>query len=228
MKIVHFFVDLQRKMLLQNFLCTTTMTDQELRDLVGSLALDTQALKTQIATSQAEAAKRDEELAEERRKTEAEQRKTARMLRELGKQIGGLGNKFGLFTEGIAMPSVARLLFKRFGVEDFAVGRQKRIGADTIELDALGVVNGSRMEAYIVEVKSNLRSQDIAQLHSIIPRFREMFPEYAAYKVFGVLAVSKANENTLREAWQEGFYVIGFENHLMRFREPEGFVPTVF
>ena len=215
------------------------MTDQELRDLVGSLALDTQALKTQIATSQAEAAKRDEELAklnaeriEEAAKLNAElakeRKKTEQMLRELGKQIGGLGNKFGLFTEGIAMPSVARLLFKRFGVEDFAVGRQKRIGADTIELDALGVVNGSRMEAYIVEVKSNLRSQDIAQLHSIIPRFREMFPEYAAYKVFGVLAVSKANENTLREAWQEGFYVIGFENHLMRFREPEGFEAKVF
>lgn len=37
-----------------------------------------------------------------------------------------------------------------------------------------------------------------------------------------------ANENTLREARQEGFYVIGFENHLMRFREPEGLEAGVF
>ena len=70
-------------------------------------------------------------MAEERRKTEAERRKTARrMLRELGKQIDGLGNKFGLFTGRIAIPPVAQLALQTlWWPEDFAVGRQNRIGA---------------------------------------------------------------------------------------------------
>jgi len=69
------------------------MTDQELKDLIASLAVDTQALKAQFAASRAEAdeARRQEQeerrkhremLAEERRKTEEERRKTEEMLAE--------------------------------------------------------------------------------------------------------------------------------------------------
>ena len=35
---------------------------------------------------------------------------TDRQIRELGKQIGGLGNKFGSFTEGLALPSMQKIL----------------------------------------------------------------------------------------------------------------------
>jgi hypothetical protein len=215
------------------------MTDQELKDLVASLALDTQALKAQVAAFQAEAAERAAAAAKLQAQRDAEEeqriakrikenRKTDRQLRELGKQIGGIGNKFGLFMEGIAMPSVQKLLLKRFGVEDYFQNRLKRKGEDSMELDALGLVNGSHMEAYIVEVKSNLRTEDVAQLQTTVRRFRHLFSEYNNYKVFGVLAVAKANDNTLQQAWQEGFYVIDFDKHLMRVHEPEGFMPTVF
>lgn len=186
------------------------MTDQELKDLVASLAKSQQ--KTEAA----------------QRKTKAEQQKTARAIRELGKQIGGLGNKFGSYTEGIAMPSVRMLLLKRFGVEDFSQNRIKRSGADSLELDTLGMVNGSRREAYIVEVRSNLRSEDIAQLKTTLDRFRHLYPEYTEYKAFGILAVSKASECTLEQAWQEGFYVMGFDDTLLRFHELEGFLAKVF
>lgn len=68
------------------------MTDQELKDLVASLAEDTKRMK-------AEADKRAAEL-------DGYQKETARQIRELGKQISGLNNKFGTFTEGLALPSV--------------------------------------------------------------------------------------------------------------------------
>lgn len=149
-------------------------------------------------------------------------------MRELGKQIGGLGNKFGYFAEGMALPSLEKLLSKRFGVEEVMARRSKNIGAESIEIDALGVVNGARKEAYIVEVKSHLCSDDIPQIQSTLRRFRTMFPEYTEYKAFGILAVAHAGKNEIRQAWKEGLFVVRFDNHLMRFYEPDGFVPTVF
>ena len=45
------------------------------------------------------------------------QKETDRQLKELGKQIGGLGSKFGSFTEGLALPSMEKILRQRFGME---------------------------------------------------------------------------------------------------------------
>ena len=63
------------------------MTDEELKDLVASLAVA-------------------------QRETDRQLRKP---LRGLGKQIGGLGEKFGGFTEGMALPSMAKTLQKILG-----------------------------------------------------------------------------------------------------------------
>jgi hypothetical protein len=59
--------------------------------------------------------------------TDHEIRNTDRQIRELGKQIGGLGEKFGSFTEGLALPSMERLLRQRFGIRRREPGEQ-RIG----------------------------------------------------------------------------------------------------
>ncbi|MCM8750714.1 hypothetical protein NET02_16375, partial [Thermomicrobiaceae bacterium CFH 74404] len=41
-------------------------------------------------------------------------RETDRQLRELKRQIGGLGDKFGYFAEGMALPTMEKLLRRRF------------------------------------------------------------------------------------------------------------------
>jgi DNA repair exonuclease SbcCD ATPase subunit len=163
-----------------------------------------------------------------RRQADAARLKTEQVLRDLGIQIGGLGNKFGSFTEGLALPSVQRLLAERFGVEEFWKVRRRRLGGESIELDGLGVVNGSRNEAYIVEVKSNLRSDAIKQMVGILEKFRRMFPEYSAMKLYGVLATADASTETLQEAQKAGFYTITFENDLMQFRNASDFMPTSY
>ncbi len=179
------------------------MTDQELKDLVAALVRSQQETDIKLRQTQEE---------------------TNRQLRELGKQIGGLGNKFGSFTEGLALPSVQRLLFERFGVEDFMPRRRKRVGSETIELDALGLVNGTRNEAYIVEIKSHLRSESVQQMTTILQKFRTIFPEYASMKLFGIIAAADASAEALKEAQEAGFYALTFEDDLMQFHDENGFV----
>jgi hypothetical protein len=221
------------------------MTDQELKDLVASLAIRTERL----FAAQAETARQlqlnseqqkltDEQLkqteeqlkltSEQQRLTSEQQKQTDKQIKELGRQIGGLGNKFGSFTEGLAMPSVQKLLFERFGVEDFMPRRRKRVGGKMIELDALGIVNGTRNEAYVVEIKSHLRTEAVQQMRDILHTFRSLFPEYQAMKLYGIIAAADASLDALAEAQGAGLYVLTFEEDLMRFHEEGGFTPQAY
>jgi RecB family endonuclease NucS len=98
----------------------------------------------------------------------------------------------------------------------------------TIELDALGVVNGSRSQCYIVEIKSHLRQDGIEQMHSILQRFHTLFPEYAQFKLYGIIVAADTTPDALHEARKAGFYVITFEDDLMRFHDDDGFVPKAY
>lgn len=180
------------------------MTDQELKDLVASLAVA-------------------------QRETDTQLKENAKQIKELGQQIGGLGNKFGTFTEGLSLPSVQQLLFTRFGVEDFMPRRRRRVDGKIIELDALGVVNGSRNEGYIVEIKSHLRKEAITQMQTILGRFRDLFTEYRHLKLYGIIVAADASDDALREALDAGFYVITFEYDIMRFHDDDsGFAAKVY
>ncbi|MFY8001757.1 MAG: DUF3782 domain-containing protein, partial [Candidatus Kapaibacteriota bacterium] len=101
----------------------------------GVLSLE--AFKAQLAASQ-EAADRRAAAAE------ITMEELKRQTKELGRQIGGLGNKFGSFTEGLALPSVETLLFDHFNIDEFHKRWKKRIGDKRIEIDGLGLVNGAR------------------------------------------------------------------------------------
>ena len=50
------------------------------------------------------------ELTTAQKETDRQLKATDRQLKELGKQIGGLGAKFGSFTEGLALPSMEKIL----------------------------------------------------------------------------------------------------------------------
>ena len=69
------------------------MTDEELKELVASLAVAQRETDRQL------------------KETDRQLRK---QLKELGKQIGGLGEKFGGFTEGMVLPFMTKILTENF------------------------------------------------------------------------------------------------------------------
>ncbi|MCF7988048.1 MAG: DUF3782 domain-containing protein, partial [Methylovulum sp.] len=83
-----------------------TMTDDELKQLVASLAI-----------AQKKTDKQFKETDKQIKKTDKQIKETSKQLKELGQQIGGLGKKFGSFTEGLALPSMTKILRERFKME---------------------------------------------------------------------------------------------------------------
>jgi hypothetical protein len=115
-------------------------------------------------------------------------RETDRKIRDLGQQIGGLCNKFGSFTEGLALPSMEKILRQRFGVD--TVGPSVRVSRNGrhLEIDVLAYANGDINTAYVVEVNSHLREENIQQLLDILEHFADWFPEHRNRKLYGILA----------------------------------------
>jgi hypothetical protein len=218
------------------------MTDDELKELVASLAIaqketDRQLQETglqlretdkQLKETDRQLQKTDKQLQETDRQLRLQRQETDKQLRELGKQIGGLGEKFGGFTEGLALPSMSKILTERFGMEVVTPRFKVRKQGQTLELDVLAYANSEQNAAFVVEVKSHLRPEGIDQLRQILTRFRQLLPEHADKKLYGILAVVDAPEDLRQEVLASGLYLAGIHEDQFQLEVPEDFQPRIW
>ncbi|OIP77956.1 MAG: DUF3782 domain-containing protein [Oscillatoriales cyanobacterium CG2_30_44_21] len=152
-------------------------------------------------------------------------RELGNQTRELGNQIGGLGKKFGSFTEGLALPSMERILQKQFGMEIISPSVRVSKGGLHLEIDVLAYANGNVNTAYVVEVKSHPREESITQLKNLLERFRVFFPEHHNKKVHGILAAVDWSGNLKQQTLNEGLYVASIHDEVFELETPDGFQP---
>jgi hypothetical protein len=187
------------------------MTDQELRDLVAGLAV-----------SQKETDRILKELVEERRKTERE-------IRQVNKQLGELGNKFGSFTEGLAWPSMEKLLHEQFGMNDVGPRRKAHLNGESLEIDVLAFDNtGARDEVYVVEIKSHLKEEAIDQILKAISDFPRFFPNLKDRKIYGLIAAVDIPDDVRAAVIKNGLYLARLNDETFKLLVPRNFKPKAF
>jgi hypothetical protein len=187
----------------------------------AALARSSEEFDRRIAESRAEA---------EQRAAEADKRMAEfdKQMKELGKQIGGLGAKFGSFTEGLALPSMTKILGEQFGMEVISPSIRVRKGKENIEVDVLAYANGEINTAYVVEVKSHAKPESIDQLKSILNNFRRFFPEHSNKTVYGILAAVDIPEALKEKALTEGLYVARISDDTFEMDTPKDFQPKTW
>ncbi len=190
------------------------MTDDELKELVASLAI-----------AQRET---DRQLKESKLDVDRQFKKTDRQLKELGVQIGGIGNKFGSFTEGLAFPAMEKILKQEFGLERISSRVKSSKDDRTLEIDVLGYSNGENNKVVVVEIKSHLRLRDIEQVLKILEEFRNFFPEYADKQLYGMIAVVDASKETLQKVLDAGLYLGRIHDNQFNLMKSQDFVPRCF
>ena len=168
------------------------------------------------------------EVSQQQKENAQQQKKTDKQLKELGKQIGGLGAKFGSFTEGLALPSMETILRQRFGMEVISPSVRVSKEGQHLEIDVLAYTNGELNTAYIVEVKSHVRQEDITQLKSILQRFRRFFSEHKDKKLYGILAAVDLSPGLREKILQEGFYVARIHDQVFELDIPDNFQPQTY
>ncbi|MGH9769308.1 MAG: DUF3782 domain-containing protein [Blastocatellia bacterium] len=186
------------------------MTDQELRDLVAS-----------IAKSQAETARQMVE-------TDRKMAETDRQIKQVNKQLGKLGNKFGSFAEGMALPSMEKILRDRFNMDVVTPRATSRLNGRMIEIDVMAYDNGSRNELYIVEVKSHLTREGIDQILKTIEEFPKFFGAHRDRTFYGIIAAVDIPLNLRAEVLRKGLYLARIHDGTFELLTPKDFKPRAF
>ena len=150
-------------------------------------------------------------------------RELERVTKEQSKQISGIGNKFGYFTEGLALPSMERILTEQFGMTTIMPRARTRRNGEEIEIDVLATANEGINLAMVVEVKSRVGWKSIEQLQRIVSRFREIHPEHRDKAVMGILAGVDWERGIQAKAREAGFLTASIRDEIFTLTTPEGF-----
>lgn len=158
-------------------------------------------------------------------------KETDRQFQETDKKIdklaGMFGNQWGRLMETLVAPDVARL-FQERGVQ--VMGTNSRVkrprNGETMEIDLLLVDDD---ELVVVEVKTTVGAEDVADLINDLNRFPFFFPEYRSYKVYGAIAGLDIPEQVGRQAYRRGLFVLGMSGQgLVTIINDETFKPKNF
>ena len=193
------------------------MTDEELKELVASLAIDRKETERRIRET-------DRQMKETSQQIKA----TERLVKELSKNIGGLNNKFGSFTEAMAFPSMSRIMEEHFGMDTFLTRLRKKKAGKNLEVDAVAYTNDTVNELYVIEVKSALEQRDVKQVLKLLQNFREFFPEFADKTIKGVIAYVDAQESAKADVLEAGLYLASIHDGLFALETPDSFTPRTF
>ena len=167
------------------------------------------------------------------------QAETDKQLKELGKQLGGLGNKFGSFIEGMAFPSMTKVLTEHFKMEVIATRVKSTQNDKLLEIDVLAYANSEINEVYLVEVKSYAKPGSLEQMLKILEVFPQQmlkilevfpqaFPEHKDKRLYGILAAVDIQESLKEQLFQAGIYLAMIHDEVFQLQIPASFQPRCF
>ncbi len=145
------------------------------------------------------------------------QAETDRQIQRVDKQLGELGNKWGSFTEGLLERSVQRIMVKDLGITDTSFGATKYKDGKTIEIDVLGVSNGTNNRVVIAEIKSHLRETAIEQIQQQLNDYLYFAPEHKDKELLGLIACISAAPNIIQQALKAGLIVLIVNDNLLEY-----------
>ena len=211
------------------------MTDQELKDLVASLAVSQKETDRQLqATSEEvkslarqvqETGQMQQETDRQLKALQSEVRAVERQVKQTNKQLGELGNRWGSYTEGLIYPSVEKALLEKFRLDYVNSRASSHRKGHNLEIDILGYANSTLNTAFVVEVKSRAKDEDLEQLLNTLAEFPQAFPQHADKQVYGMLAAVDIPLNIRQRAAKLGLYVMRSSADSFKLETPAKFVP---
>ena len=144
----------------------------------------------------------------ERSKREFDRRiaKSERIAAQASQSVNGLSSRWGQFVENLVAPAAVRL-FQGQGIEVTMIAQRVRAARQGrhLEIDILAV---NTTVAVVIEVKSRFTQDYLQQFLINLRQFKEFFPQYASYQVYGAIAGIEMDSGVDTAAARQGLFVI--------------------
>ena len=178
------------------------MTDNELKELVASLAISQKETSLQIQALSVSQQKTDEQL----KKTDKQLTETDRKLDKVAKMLGGIGANQGDIAEDFFYNSlVVNNSLGELQFDDVTKNMEKHRGKIHEEYDIF-LTNGESIA--VIEVKYKAHLQDVKKLDRKFHNFKKLFPIYKDYKLYGAMASFYFNQETKDELLEQGYFIL--------------------
>ncbi|MDC9728316.1 MAG: hypothetical protein PSN04_03170 [Methyloprofundus sp.] len=192
------------------------MTDDELKALVASLAVESKKTDEQMKRTDEQMKRTDEQMKrtdEQLKRTDEQMKRTDEKLERIGIRLGNVTNNQGDVAEEFFYNSLIKNThLGNLQFDDITRNMEKHRGKIQEEYD-LFLTNGNAIA--VVEVKYKAHSNDLNKLERKINNFKKLFPIYKDYKLYGALASFFVNDDTKREALERGYFVLQREGDLI-------------
>ena len=163
------------------------------------------------------------EVSKEQRKLSRQQKQTDRQMKKLA---GLFTSQWGALMESLVEGDLVPLLQARGITVRYTHTRMRgRRNGEHYEFDILAE-NGE--EVVVVEVKTTLRAEDVAQFLEKLGKFTEYAPGYQGKKIYGAVAYIKADTSVQVHAERQGLFVIRATGNSASIINDAGFVPRMF
>ena len=185
------------------------MTDNELKELVASLAIDNKEIrKSQMETSQ-QMKKTDEQMSrtdEQMIKLKKQVEDTSITLKYLGLNVDGINKTTDLETEEFFFSSFKKnKTLKNITFDSISPNLEVRKNERKHEMDIF-LENGSSVG--IIEVKNRVKEKDLEQLQKIVDNFYYFHPMFKNHKIIPAIAGKIFPQHIQDKALKSGFVVV--------------------
>jgi len=182
------------------------MTDDELKALVASLAIDSKNIHAAQQATDEQMKRNDKLLTEKLKRTDEQMKRTDEKLERIGITLGNVTNNQGDVAEEFFFNSLSNdTHLGAIHFDDIEKNGHKRRGKTEEEYDII-MTNGDAIG--IVEVKYKAHENDLERLDRKMKNFKALFPIYKNYKQYGAIASFHINDNAKQEAIRRGYFVL--------------------
>ena len=154
------------------------------------------------------------QIKEQMKETDKQLDKTLKGIEKLEKTVGGIGNSNGFYAEDIFFNSFSKNM--TIGNLTFdSIDRNMHRIRKGLE-DEFDIVLTNSSVLLIIEVKYNYHHNDVEKVLKKIDNFRQLYPGYNDYKIFGGIAGLTMAQETIDKAKQLGFFVFLQEGNAIK------------
>ena len=204
------------------------MTDQELKDLVASLAVGNAELRAsqrvtdeqmrvtdeQMRATDEQMRATDKQMKEQSREMKEQMRATDKKLKSLGIHLDGITKTTGEDAEEFFYSSLTAKDLK-LGNMRFDVATKNLLAKKDGRSHEIDIFLENGDSVAIIEVKNKVKQQSLEQLDHIIENFYEFHPAFKNYKIQGAIAGKIFSEDLQKRALNKGFIVLTQQgNHI--------------
>jgi hypothetical protein len=159
-----------------------------------------------------------------------EMRASEKRWEQTREELGSLSRKLGTVVEDIIAPSAVALFRRVSGLEEepesaVRAKRRHRVTRQKREFDLIAWAGGFML---IVQAKSTLRPEHIAEFVEALRAARDYFPEARDMKILGAMASFQIDESLVTAGERQGLLMLGMSSALLTTLNSPGFKPTEF